>query len=207
MSRKILFIRHGQTAGNMEKRYVGITDEPLCDAGRLTVSEKKRMLRDHAKHLGDNHVLLAVSPMLRCVETATTMFPNVKQQIIDDFREMDFGQFEYKNYLELEGNPDYQRFIDSGGKTDFPGAEKREDFRNRCCRAFERFCCEHMHIEEDIRWVFVVHGGTIMSILERYALPHKDFYDWQIQPGECIFCTLACNPKTERFDIKVETII
>ena len=30
---EILFIRHGSTAGNLEKRYIGRTDEPLCEVG------------------------------------------------------------------------------------------------------------------------------------------------------------------------------
>ena len=29
--KKLLFIRHGATAGNLERRYIGYTDEPLCD--------------------------------------------------------------------------------------------------------------------------------------------------------------------------------
>ena len=30
---KVILIRHGATLGNQEKRYIGITDEALCDAG------------------------------------------------------------------------------------------------------------------------------------------------------------------------------
>ena len=30
----------------------------------------------------------------------------------------------------------------------------------------------------------VVHGGTIMSILDGFAVPHEDFYFWQVKmPG------------------------
>ena len=31
---KLQFIRHGKTQGNLEKRYIGSTDEPLCAKGR-----------------------------------------------------------------------------------------------------------------------------------------------------------------------------
>ena len=31
---KIYLIRHGKTKGNLEERYIGRTDEPLCEAGR-----------------------------------------------------------------------------------------------------------------------------------------------------------------------------
>ena len=30
---------------------------------------------------------------------------------------------------------------------------------------------------------FVCHGGTIMSVLERYGRPEKSFYEWQIANG------------------------
>lgn len=30
---ELLFIRHGATEGNLRRRYIGRTDEPLCEAG------------------------------------------------------------------------------------------------------------------------------------------------------------------------------
>ena len=33
--KEIILIRHGATAGNLERRYIGRTDEPLCEQGRL----------------------------------------------------------------------------------------------------------------------------------------------------------------------------
>ena len=34
---------------------------------------------------------------------------------------------------------------------------------------------------EDI--AFVIHGGTIMAILDKYAVPHKDYYNWMAKNG------------------------
>ena len=36
---EIVLIRHGATAGNIEKRYIGTTDEPLCDTGMVQIQE------------------------------------------------------------------------------------------------------------------------------------------------------------------------
>ena len=36
---EIVLIRHGATAGNIEKRYIGTTDEPLCDTGTAQIHE------------------------------------------------------------------------------------------------------------------------------------------------------------------------
>lgn len=38
---KILFIRHGQTQYNAELRWLGSTDNPLCEAGKKELLEKK----------------------------------------------------------------------------------------------------------------------------------------------------------------------
>ena len=34
------------------------------------------------------------------------------------------------------------------------------------------------------RALLVVHGGTIMSIMERYVVSEKSFYDWHVKNGE-----------------------
>ena len=57
---KIIFIRHGKTAGNLEKRYIGRTDEPLCEEG---ISELESI-----KYPDSDEVL--ASPMKRCLQTA-----------------------------------------------------------------------------------------------------------------------------------------
>ena len=37
---KIYFIRHGLTEGNIQKKYIGKTDEPLCTEGIAELREK-----------------------------------------------------------------------------------------------------------------------------------------------------------------------
>ena len=32
---RVTLIRHFATQGNLEKKYIGITDEPLCEEGKL----------------------------------------------------------------------------------------------------------------------------------------------------------------------------
>ena len=120
------------------------------------------------------------SPMIRCTESAQVLFPGRRLIAVADLRERDFGAFEYKNYEDLNGNPVYQAFIDSGGRTDFPGAESLLSFKKRCVGAFFS-CVRGMQIQTGTPWyAFVVHGGTIMAILEEYALPRRDYFDWQI---------------------------
>ena len=104
--------RHGMTKGNQEKRYVGSrTDEPLCPEGILQLKQ----------HRFPAAQAVYSSPMRRCLETAAIIYPGLPVRIIPDFRECDFGAFEYRNYPELNGRDDYQKWIDSGGLLPFPG--------------------------------------------------------------------------------------
>ena len=95
---KIVLIRHGATAGNIKKRYIGITDEDLCASGIESIHNNIKA----GYYQGVQAVY--VSPMKRCRQTAELIYPEYKQHIVPDFRECDFGIFEGKNYKELSGN-------------------------------------------------------------------------------------------------------
>ena len=58
--------------------------------------------------------------------------------IIEEFRETDFGNFEGKNHRELDGNEDYQAWIDSMGELPFPGGESRAEVKSRVMRGLRR---------------------------------------------------------------------
>lgn len=172
--REIWLIRHAKTYGNTLGRYIGTTDEPLCEEGREELLKKRYPKMDRIYR----------SPLLRCAETSALLFPGVPERVVSGFRECDFGAFENKNYRELSDNPDYQSWIDSGGTLPFPGGESREAFEKRCVKAFEEALAELGREEEGFRAAFVVHGGTIMSILSACAVPKRDYYDWQVKNAE-----------------------
>lgn len=167
---KLVFIRHGKTVGNLERRYIGRTDEPLCKEG---IAELK------ARKYPDCERVIA-SPMKRCIETAKLIYPEREIITCADLRECDFGDFEGRNYLELSENFDYQKWIDSGGTLPFPNGEDTEKFKARCVRGFFETLGR---INEECSAAFVVHGGTVMAIFERLALPKRGYYDYQVQNG------------------------
>lgn len=167
---KIVLIRHSITAGNEKKRYIGSTDEPLCEAGRELLKGRKYPEIQR----------LYVSPMIRCQQTASLIYPGQKQQVIEDFRECDFGEFENKNYLELADNPRYQQWIDSNGMLPFPQGESREEFQNRSRKAFVQMV-EDCLADGIFSAAAVVHGGTIMSVLEACADEKREYYGWHVE--------------------------
>ena len=183
---ELILIRHGKTAGNLLGRYIGSrTNEPLCDEGREGLAGKQLPEVER----------LYVSPMKRCVETAEILWPGFdrkKMQKVTDLRECDFGDFENKNYKELSGNGDYQAWIDSNGTLPFPNGESMDAFKSRCLEAFARIVEEVSGAEQE--WIasgktgifragIVVHGGTIMAILEQYGYPKAAYFDYQVKNG------------------------
>ncbi|NCB91052.1 MAG: histidine phosphatase family protein [Clostridia bacterium] len=170
---KIYLIRHGETMGNSEERYIGRTDEPLLDEEKIRLQNK----------VIPKVETVFVSPMLRCRQTANLLFPKQPVRIMEELAECDFGEFENKNWKELTDDPQYQEWIDSNGTLPFPGGEDPMKFKERCCRAFAKAVSECFK-EKIETAAFVIHGGTIMSILERYAVPQKEFYDWHVKNGE-----------------------
>ena len=183
---ELILIRHGKTAGNLLGRYIGSrTDEPLCDEGREGLAGKQLPEVER----------LYVSPMQRWVETAEILWPGFdrkKMQKVTDLRECDFGDFENKNYKELSGNGDYQAWIDSNGTLPFPNGESMDAFKSRCLEAFARIVEEVSGAEQE--WIasgktgifragIVVHGGTIMAILEQYGYPKAAYFDYQVKNG------------------------
>ena len=173
---KVIFIRHGATAGNAEKRYIGSTDQPLTAEGIATIRGRDYPAAD----------LVIASPFARCLQTAAIIYPNQQPIILPDLREMDFGSFENLNYHNLQHNPDYQKWLDSGGATAFPEGEPPEDFRRRCRAAFAQ-AMEQVNDSVD-SVAFVVHGGTIMAILSGFAQEPADYFSYMTENGDGYTC-------------------
>lgn len=167
--REILMIRHGATQGNALRQYIGRTDEPLSEAGRAALTEL---------HYPDAEKVY-ISPMLRCRQTAELLFPGAELIVVDDLREMDFGHFEGRSYLDMAEDAEYQAWLDSNCEAPIPGGETKEAFMDRCCAAFDAI----LAADKSERLVFVVHGGTLMSVLSRYAEPAREYYRWNCSNG------------------------
>ena len=176
----IYLIRHGKTAGNLSGRYIGKTDEGLCPEGR-TALEAIRQRFLSGKDALPRPETVYTSALKRTRETAAVLFPDLPVCVRAGFNECDFGEFEYKNYRELSGNPSYQKWVDSGGTLPFPGGESHENFVNRSAETFSR-AVEELSAGKKTA-AFVVHGGTVMAVMERFEFPQNGFYAWQVKNG------------------------
>ena len=162
----LYLLRHGTTAYNKEKRYQGQRDIPLCAEGRAKL-----------RPAGFSPDVVYVSPLIRARQTAEILFPSARQVVVEDFKEMCFGSFEGRNYIEMEHDPDYLEWVQSNCESPCPDGERKDQFSARTCRAFAELL-DTAFREGRSQLVIVAHGGTQMAVMERYAVPHHEYYHW-----------------------------
>jgi len=83
----IALVRHGRTAWNSERRFLGRTDLPLDDTGR----EEAARLASHLPR--GTFDALYCSPLVRARQTAEALAPPIPS-VRDAFRELDLGAIE-----------------------------------------------------------------------------------------------------------------
>lgn len=163
---KIYLLRHGQTEYNADKRYQGTRDIPLSEKGRAAL-----------RRADIEPDVVYVSPLCRAVDTARVVFPNARLAPVQDLREMCFGIFEGRNYVQMENDADYRAWVGDDCMGRCPGGESRAEFSARTCAAFAQLVDGALARSEEML-VIMAHGRTQMAVMERYACPHRDYYTW-----------------------------
>ena len=181
---EIVFIRHGRTPANKENRYLGKTDESLSLEGIEALRQEK------AEKIYPEIDYLFASPMKRCIETADILYPGKDPILVPQWKEMDFGLFEGKNYQELNGDKQYQAWIDSGGTLPFPQGESRACITQRCSQGmYESVDRYREFFTGGVKIGCVVHGGTIMALLSIFY--GGEYFDYQVKNGRGYCCMLS----------------
>ena len=162
----IYLLRHGLTSYNAEKRYQGQRDIPLSAEGRAQL-----------RRADFSPSTVYITPLCRTRQTAEVLFPEANLIEVKDLQEMCFGSFEGRNFIEMEHDPDYLAWVEANCESPCPDGETKSIFSERVCRAFSALVDQALADGEE-RLVILAHGGTQMAAMERYALPHKDYYAW-----------------------------
>lgn len=201
---RIALIRHAPTPGNLERRYIGASDEALSPTGR------KLALDARASLCALRPRLLFTSGMRRCDETAAILFPDLSPIRVAGLAEMRFGTFEGKTYADLTGDVRYQAWVDAGCVAACPEGEDQAGFVARVRGAFEQAldaCAAQAASAAGEAWrvdstnvgiaaterlaaprpgsptllhaAFVVHAGTIMAAMSELAEPPRTYWDWK----------------------------
>ncbi|BAU26722.1 alpha-ribazole phosphatase [Aneurinibacillus soli] len=153
---KWIWMRHGETKENRERRYLGHYDAPLSASGRQQVEEAAALL-------GSEQITrVYTSDLLRCVETAAIM--TAARQVVPvkirELRELDFGHWDCNTYEEIM-NDDPERaksWYNNPYTTAPPGGETLSMLGDRVDR-FLRTLSLDMQTDETA--LLVSHGGPI----------------------------------------------
>jgi alpha-ribazole phosphatase len=173
----ITLLRHGLTRENEQKQYIGWLDVPLSKSGVKQLKELAALSYPKAD-------LFVTSDLKRCQETYELLFPSTSSPlfVMNEWREIHFGDWEGKTYDELKMLPEYQQWLQQPFDFAPPNGESFLQFQTRVeeglWRVIELFSTFHArHI------TVVTHGGPIRYILERYAPVERSFWDWHVPFG------------------------
>ncbi len=171
---RIYLLRHGETEGNALSKYIGTTDEEVSKIGMQVLLKRRKISVDYA----------FCSPRKRCLQTAEIMVNSkLGMDICEDLKECNFGDFENKNFKELAGNLDYQKWLLGDCKGEIPNGESMETFSKRTVSAFIS-CVAKAKVYGYESICIICHGGSIMAILQYFK--GGDFYDYKVGNGECV---------------------
>ena len=153
----LYLIRHGITQGNLDGKYIGLTDLPLCDEGFYAIT------RYAHERLYPAVQKVYSSPLKRCLETADIIYPDRYVKQIDNIAECDFGEFEGKTQEELKDLPEYAEWLKGGYEAKAPGGESFGDFTLRCLDGLEEIFKDMMK-DQVTKAAVITHGGVIMNV-------------------------------------------
>ena len=159
---RIIAIRHGETAWNVDTRIQGHLDIPLSANGRWQAERLAEALRD------ETITAIYASDLTRAWETAQYVGQVHGLQLNKEvgLRERDFGDFEGKTFAEIELLLPEQSLRWRKRDPEFypAGGESLTAMRTRVLEAAERLAAQHPG--EQI--ALVGHGG-VMDVLYRAA--------------------------------------
>ncbi|MCC6237906.1 MAG: histidine phosphatase family protein [Dehalococcoidia bacterium] len=151
----LLFVRHGESEGNLRRIMQGWLDLPLSDLGRRQAEVVARRVA------ASGATRLYASPLLRawqtgeCIAAAT----GLPLEAVAGFREYGYGEAQGLTWTEA-----VDRFgITTGdwGNGRVPGEEGASVFHARVTAAFDELSERH---REDVG-IVVAHGGTIARLV------------------------------------------
>jgi alpha-ribazole phosphatase len=176
---RLIWVRHGETEGNRQGRYVGHWDDPLNERGR----QQARMV---AERLSRERVsAIYTSDLCRAKETASIIaahHPSVPLTITPLLRECGFGEWEGRTYDEIAANEEMHLrcWYDDPWCVSPPGGECLQEMEQRISRWLEAVA---VYYGSGDTLVAVAHAGPIrlfhakwvkrnLRALWDFSLPH-----------------------------------
>lgn len=179
-----MLVRHGETVGQSSIRLYGATDVELAPEGEVQVAAAGRALS------GQRFDAVVTSPLRRARRSAEVLLeacahPPVELEIVEGFREVDFGAWEGWTWAEVQDrDPEgHARWRSEGENFCFPEGESRRAFLERVQGAVGP-AIEARYEAGAERVLAVVHKGVIKAIVARLLeRPIASFAQWSPELG------------------------
>ena len=169
---RALFVRHGESTGNVGGRLVGRSDPPLSPVGRRQAELVARRLRNVA------FTSVVTSPSRRAADTASLIAAEGTAPVLADegWQEMDYGEWEGLAMADLHPPPGGPFFDAAEFRP--PRGESMGELRDRVLEAWGR-----LDTGDGVVCV-VSHMGPIKSILlDALTSPTATFRQIRIDQG------------------------
>ncbi len=181
--KEFILIRHGETEGNIAKKFAGHTDLPLNSLGEKNAKELlgNPKLRDWKRVIS--------SPMKRCLETAALAIPEIKPELSPGLMEMNFGVFENLDYEEIQEKfpQELKQWNNDRINYTIPRGENLRDMIKRVVETFEEELKSYQG-----KTVIFTHGGTIGILLAHYLFNSPE-HIWRFSIEHCKITRLNFN--------------
>ncbi len=147
---KLYLIRHGKTKQNIDEMFCGSTDAVVCDVGFTELEELKKTI-SYPK--ADRYF---TSGMTRTKQTLETLYQVEQHEAIEDFKEMNFGDFENQTFKSLATNSLFVDWSKDTFNQQCPGGESGKQVLERIKTGVEK-----IRAMQDDSVVLVTHGAVI----------------------------------------------
>ena len=166
MIKKMILIRHGESNGNVMKKFSGFQDVELTEKG---IWQAKRLAQRLKKLKVDK---VYCSDLKRAHHTAEIVFKNRRIDIISrsNLKEMNFGIWEGCTFEEVKSKfgygDEFNYWMENINVAEsIPQGESLLKLNKRVMNELDRILKIHKTIEKDETIAIVCHGGTIRVIL------------------------------------------
>lgn len=133
---RVIVVRHGQSFSNVEHRLCGLPPGPgLTPVGERQADRAARILLA----TGEEPTVLLTSPLRRTRETARALSARtgLEAAVVDDLRELQFGEWEGVTRGEMSADPRWDRWSRDPETFPPPGGERLSEAGARVAGALE----------------------------------------------------------------------
>lgn len=177
MKIEMQLIRAGITQGNINGILIGTKDEPLAQTAQKNIKKNvEQMYYDAVERVYS-------SPLIRCMQSAQIIYPDISCIVNDDLRPLDIGELTNMPIYKAKYSKLFDDWADSDTIQPLGGGENPNLFEIRCTKCIREIL--NTCAEEGVSSIAVFsHRLYINTLLKHFIVPKNVYYNWRIPHGK-----------------------